>query len=183
MNRIAEWFFRMKNHFTISGVVRHSPHISPGGCLSDALFLLNSNAFEFQNLLKLASALSGRVRSPGAAPRTARTNNQKAGTCVWRNSIGLQTCSQDGRRISSIWLARTARRRSRSSRSKRPKRWANPPRCALFRPIRCSLRRLTIGALANGGFHFYEGQSGTNAGAVDRARHRTDYDELLDTDA
>jgi len=41
------------------------------------------------------------------------------------------------------------------------------------------------GALANGGFHFYEGQSGTNAGAVDRAQHRADYDELLnpETDA
>jgi type VI secretion system secreted protein VgrG len=39
------------------------------------------------------------------------------------------------------------------------------------------------GALANGGFHFYEGQSGTNAGAVDRAQHRADYDELLDPDA
>ncbi|OLL27343.1 type IV secretion protein Rhs, partial [Burkholderia sp. SRS-W-2-2016] len=41
------------------------------------------------------------------------------------------------------------------------------------------------GALANGGFHFYEGQSGTNASEVDRAQHRADYNELLqpDTDA
>jgi type VI secretion system secreted protein VgrG len=41
------------------------------------------------------------------------------------------------------------------------------------------------GALANSGFHFYEGQGGTGASAVDRARHRTDYNKLLspDTDA
>ncbi|MGF6674167.1 hypothetical protein [Paraburkholderia tuberum] len=38
------------------------------------------------------------------------------------------------------------------------------------------------GALANGGFHFYEGQSGTDAGAVDRARHRADYNNWLDPD-
>ncbi|MDR5844442.1 type VI secretion system tip protein VgrG [Caballeronia sp. LZ031] len=41
------------------------------------------------------------------------------------------------------------------------------------------------GALANSGFHFYEGQDGTGANAVDRAQHRTDYNKLLspDTDA
>ena len=41
------------------------------------------------------------------------------------------------------------------------------------------------GVLANGGFHFYEGESGTDASAVDRAQHRADYDALLnpDTDA
>jgi type VI secretion system secreted protein VgrG len=41
------------------------------------------------------------------------------------------------------------------------------------------------GALANGGFHYHEDQTGTNASAVDRAQHRADYNELLnpDTDA
>jgi type VI secretion system secreted protein VgrG len=41
------------------------------------------------------------------------------------------------------------------------------------------------GALANGGIHFYEGRSGTDASAVDRAQHRANYDELLnpETDA
>jgi type VI secretion system secreted protein VgrG len=39
------------------------------------------------------------------------------------------------------------------------------------------------GALANGGFHFHESQSGTKATAVDRAQHREDYNELLNPDA
>jgi type VI secretion system secreted protein VgrG len=41
------------------------------------------------------------------------------------------------------------------------------------------------GALANSGFHFFEGQSGTDAAKVDRAEHRADYNKWLepDTDA
>jgi type VI secretion system secreted protein VgrG len=38
------------------------------------------------------------------------------------------------------------------------------------------------GALANGGFHFFQGQSGTDAAAVDRAKHRADYNNWLDPD-
>ncbi|WP_028221231.1 DUF2345 domain-containing protein, partial [Paraburkholderia oxyphila] len=37
------------------------------------------------------------------------------------------------------------------------------------------------GELANGGFHHYEGQPGTDAGKVNRAEHRADYDKMLDS--
>jgi hypothetical protein len=60
--------------------------------------LSNISAFDFQNALKIALALTGMggfQMSPiagCAAAGAARNNNKKTGTRVWRNSIRLQTC-------------------------------------------------------------------------------------------